>query len=205
MELPDASTFVSDEDIAAAMTDEPPVIVDTGDPPAVVPEDPAMVTDDPSEIHAANPADDADADALANPGTSAPEPATPAPLPVTVSYQVPVVVESPTPALVAPQIQVQPMMQPAMATSGCDSESALVVSAPLSEIALVATIPGATPPRAIVRFPDGRERVVQVGDMLGDSGAKVVLIGSGHIKLAEVTVSQPDQPTIVSHFLHLTR
>jgi hypothetical protein len=51
---------------------------------------------------------------------------------------------------------------------------------------LVATVPGAQPPRAILGLPGGQEVVVTPGTMLPDAGVVVMAIGSGSIELAEV-------------------
>ncbi len=215
MDLPPASDFVSDEDLQG-LSDEP-LVVDTGGPPAVL-----TGGEDGSAETATGADGDADAALAEAPGpdggipgsltaADAVVPAEPIPPPVAPVAQPPV-----APPTTAPQIPVEawrptapaaavPAPTAPVATTGCNPEAALVYSTPLSEIALVAAIPDAAPPRAIVRFPGGTERVVQVGDLLGDSGAKVVFIGPGHIKLAEVTVVGPDQPDIDTHYLHLTR
>ena len=51
---------------------------------------------------------------------------------------------------------------------------------------LVATVPGAQPPRAILGMPGGTEVVVTPGTMLPDAGVVVMAIGSDSIELAEV-------------------
>ena len=51
---------------------------------------------------------------------------------------------------------------------------------------LVATVPGAQPPRAILGLPGGAEVVVTPGTMLPDVGVVVMAIGSTSIDLAEV-------------------
>ncbi len=51
---------------------------------------------------------------------------------------------------------------------------------------LVATVPGAQPPRAILGLPGGTEVVVTPGTMLPDAGVVVMAIGSDSIDLAEV-------------------
>jgi len=191
MELPPASEFVPEEPIDA------PLVVDTGDPPAVV------AGDDDSAS--------ADEDALADltDPASAPDeiPAEPVAVEQITEEQVAAV---PVYAEVTPKPPVQvPVQATAPLTASTDApatcEAALTMSAPLSAIALIATIPDATPARAIVRFPSGEERVVQVGDLLGDSGAKVLMINAGSIKLAEIAVAEPDRPSIVTHYLHQSR
>ena len=198
MALPPASDFVPEEPTAA------PLVVDTGDPPAVV----AAGDDDDSAGQGAD-------------GVAAEDP-TPAPPPAVAVVADPAVAvveapaavaEVPVFAEVAPQpavqvpVQVVPAAPQVVATGTVPGtcEAALPMSAPLSAIALIATIPGAEPARAIVRFPSGEERVVQVGDLLGDSGAKVLMITAGSIKLAEITVSEPDRAAIVTHYLHQSR
>ena len=191
MDLPPASDFV---------TEEPPLVVDTGGPPAVV------LGDDDS-------AEERDVDAVADavevepidviepptPEPPTPEPPTPQlPTPVAIEVE-PATVEATTTTF---PVVVAQHEQPSL-PAHC--EIALLMSAPLSEVALVATIPDAAPPRAIVRFPSGEERVVQVGDLLGDCGSKVILITAGSIKLAEVVVNEPDRPSIVTHYLHQSR
>ncbi len=51
---------------------------------------------------------------------------------------------------------------------------------------LVATVPGAQPPRAILGLPGGSEVVVTPGTMLPDVGVVVMAIGSESVDLAEV-------------------
>jgi len=51
---------------------------------------------------------------------------------------------------------------------------------------LVATVPGAQPPRAILGLPGGAEVVVTPGTMLPDVGVVVMAIGSESVDLAEV-------------------
>lgn len=189
MELPPASDFVPEEPTEA------PLVVDTGEPPAVVAGD-----DDDSAAEDALVAIEAPVEPPTPP--EALEEITAAP-----------VVRTPVYADVVPEPPVQVPVQAAptqtvpavVATAAGTCEAALPTSAPLSEIALIATIPEATPARAIVRFPSGEERVVQVGDLLGDSGAKVLLITAGSIKLAEIAVAEPDRPSVVTHYLHQSR
>ncbi len=193
MELPPASDFVPEEPTDA------PLVVDTGEPPAVVAGD----DDDSSSA-----ADDALAavEAVVEPPVEPPTPPE-----VIEAITEPPVVHAPVYVEVAPEPPVQVQVAPPQAIPAVVSplpgtcEAALTMSAPLSEIALIASIPDAAPPRAIVRFPSGEERVVQVGDLLGDSGAKVLSITAGSIKLAEIAVSEPDRPSIVTHYLHQSR
>jgi hypothetical protein len=196
MELPPASDFVTDE------TNTPPIVVDTGDPPAIV-----LGDDDDDSAGAPRSAIEG-ADAVADGAevpTQAVEPPTPAPA---------VVVQEPTTP--APVVEVAPVVRtpppvvtlpsqsgPAETQGSC--EAALTVLSPLSEIRLVAAIPEADPARAIVRFPSGAERVVQIGDLLGSSGAKVVEIKPGSLTLAEVTVTTPGQPVLATHYMHVSR
>lgn len=192
IELPDPDDFEPEDPTPG------PAVVDTGGPPAVTVGD----DDDSAWI--------ADGDAVVEP--PAPEPATPAPVePATPVPEplTPVPVQT-SPVMTVPvqtvPVQAVPVQAaPVAAAAAPVSETALAVSAPLSEILLVASIPDATPPRAIVRFPSGEERVVQIGDLLGASGAKVTQIGAGFIKLAELTVDEPDRPQLVTHYLHRMR
>jgi len=193
MELPDPEDFVPED--PTPMPEE--VVVDTGGPPAVVVGDDddsagGGALDADAAVEAVTPAEPV----VIEPATPVPviEPATPVPTPVQTN-----------PVLTVPVQTVPVQTLPAPSTSAPTSEAALAVSAPLSEILLVASIPDSSPPRAIVRFPSGDERVVQVGDLLGDSGAKVILIGAGFIKLAELTVDEPDRPQLVTHYLHRMR
>ena len=184
MDLPPASDFV---------TEEAPLVVDTGGPPAVVVGDDDSA-EDVAEFDATAEVVEVEPIEVIEPPT--PEPPTPEPPTPAVTPAEPVTVATPTSAVVTA------VEQPAF-PAHC--EIALLMSAPLSEVALIATIPDAAPPRAIVRFPSGEERVVQVGDLLGDSGSKVILITAGSIKLAEVVVNEPDRPSIVTHYLHQSR
>ncbi len=51
---------------------------------------------------------------------------------------------------------------------------------------LVATVPGAQPPRAILGLPGGEEIVVSPGTMLPDQGVVVMAVGAQTVDLAEV-------------------
>ena len=51
---------------------------------------------------------------------------------------------------------------------------------------LVATVPGAQPPRAILGLPGGQEVVVSPGTMLPEAGEVVMAVGSGTVDLAEI-------------------
>ncbi len=196
MELPPASDFIDDA--------TPPVIVDTGDPPAVVLGDDDSADEDPLEA-----ADGGDAVASGEPPTTADEPPTAAPVEIpteVVEPATPTPPEPPTPAHVVEVAPVAPTAaQPPAAAGGDTCEAALSVLSPLSDIRLVAAIPDAEPARAIVRFPSGAERVVQIGDLLGSSGAKVVEIKPGSLTLAEVVVNVPGQPVLATHYMHVSR
>jgi hypothetical protein len=54
---------------------------------------------------------------------------------------------------------------------------------------LVATVPGAQPPRAILGLPGGDEIVVVPGTMLPEAGVVVMAIGAASVDLAEVTAA----------------
>lgn len=74
-------------------------------------------------------------------------------------------------------------------------EPAPVTGAPLRSPAsqatwglrLVATVPGAVPPRGVLGLPDGRELVVQAGSLLPEVGVVVLAVGNGTLDLVEVT------------------
>ncbi len=53
-------------------------------------------------------------------------------------------------------------------------------------VRLVTTIPNATPPRAILGLPDGREVVVNPGSMVPDMGLVVVAIAPNSAELARI-------------------
>ena len=53
-------------------------------------------------------------------------------------------------------------------------------------VRLVTTVPNATPPRAILGLPDGREVVVHPGSMVPDMGLVVVAIAPGSAELARI-------------------
>lgn len=187
IQLPDAEDFAPADPTPVHL----PVLVDTGGPPVVV-------GDDDDSARSGEPGDGlthlGDPVVAATPAPLFTEPLTPQPVPLQ------------TPPVITALVPTHPLQTaPAGALTAAQSETALSVSAPLSEILLVAAIPDSTPPRAIVRFPNGEERVVQIGDLLGDSGAKVVLIGAGFIKLAELTVDEPDRPAMVTHYVHRMR
>ena len=196
MELPPASDFVPEVDA------DMPLVVDTGDPPAVVAGDDDSADGD--AVTVVDPAVETRADSpdLPEQAVEVIEPAPPA-----IVAEVPIFAEVAPQAPVQVPVQVVPVAHQVTATVAQSGtcEAALPMSAPLSDIALIATIPDASPARAIVRFPSGEERVVQVGDLLGDSGAKVLMITAGSIKLAEIAVSEPDRPAIVTHYLHQSR
>lgn len=53
-------------------------------------------------------------------------------------------------------------------------------------VRLVTTVPHATPPRAILGLPDGREVVVNPGSMVPDLGLVVIAIAPGSAELARI-------------------
>ena len=66
---------------------------------------------------------------------------------------------------------------------------------------VVATIPQAQPPRAILELPGGGEVVVVPGTLLPESGVVVLAIGERLVKIAEVT-PQGDHAELTSRELH---
>ena len=62
---------------------------------------------------------------------------------------------------------------------------------------LVTTVPNASPPRAILGLPDGREIVVNPGSMVPDFGLVVVAISPGAAELAKIAPAG-DHATIES-------
>ncbi len=51
---------------------------------------------------------------------------------------------------------------------------------------LVATVPGAQPPRAILGLPDGKELVVSAGTMIPSANIVVVAVGQSTVDLAQI-------------------
>ena len=64
-------------------------------------------------------------------------------------------------------------------------------------VRLVTTIPNASPPRAILGLPDGKEVVVNPGSMVPDLGLVVVAISPGSAELAKIAPAG-DHATIES-------
>ena len=64
-------------------------------------------------------------------------------------------------------------------------------------VRLVTTVPNASPPRAILGLPDGREIVVNPGSMVPDFGLVVVAISPGAAELAKIAPAG-DHATIES-------
>ncbi|MDP7110973.1 MAG: hypothetical protein QGH45_03370 [Myxococcota bacterium] len=83
--------------------------------------------------------------------------------------------------------------------------NALAVSAPLAQIELVSVFPTVSPASAIVRFPAGTEAMVTVGDILGEEGGKVVVVGPDHIGVTVLSVGSADTLTMATHTLTLGR
>ncbi len=54
-------------------------------------------------------------------------------------------------------------------------------------VRLVATVPNAQPPRAVIGLPSGVEVVVSPGSMVPEAGLLVVAVGAGFVDLAQVT------------------
>jgi hypothetical protein len=65
---------------------------------------------------------------------------------------------------------------------------------------LVSTVDAATPPRAILGLPDGREEVVKAGDLLPEVGVVVLAVGQGVVQIAQVT-GDGDRARVESVFL----
>lgn len=67
-------------------------------------------------------------------------------------------------------------------------------------IRLVATVPGAQPPRAILGMPDGREIVVTPATLIPEAGLAVIAIGPGSVQLARFT-AQGDHAAVEPLYL----
>jgi hypothetical protein len=132
----------------------------------------------------------------APPSNPAPIAAPPATAPATA-----VVTATPPPAGTAP-VAVWSGTSPTAASCG---PNALAVSAPLAQIELVSVFPTVAPPSAIVRFPAGTEAMVTVGDILGEEGGKVVVVGPDHIEVTVLSVGAADTLTMATHTLTLGR
>jgi len=65
---------------------------------------------------------------------------------------------------------------------------------------LVSTVDAASPPRAILGLPDGREEVVKAGDLLPDVGVVVLAVGQGVVQVGLVT-AEGDHARVESVFL----
>jgi len=107
--------------------------------------------------------------------------------------------EPPPPTVAAPT-----WSGPTPTAASC-GPNALAVSAPLAQIELVSVFPAVAPPSAIVRFPAGTEAMVTVGDILGEEGGKVVVVGPDHIEVTVLSVGTADTLTMATHTLSLTR
>ena len=194
---PDAVQGVTSAADAQEKVSRTPIVVDTGGPPAVVVSAPTngrfngqskqspVVTGAP-EPTVPDPSSPAKATSGIPPTDVAPATASPAtgPAATVTPASVPVAVVPRSESRVAP--------------------NALAVSCPLSEIKLVAVIPDAAPPRAVVRFPSGAERVVQAGDVLGAEGSKVVAFSEGSMKLTGLVVVDGEL-VHTTHYMHLPR
>lgn len=64
-------------------------------------------------------------------------------------------------------------------------------------VRLVATLPEAQPPRAILGLPSGEERVVSPGSILPDQGLVVMSVSKDKVQLAKITPAG-DHATILS-------
>lgn len=77
---------------------------------------------------------------------------------------------------------------PAVAAPEAPPPTPAWTPAPVSwGVRLVATVPDAQPPRAILGFADGREAVVQPGSLLPEARVVVLAIGRDVVQIAEVT------------------
>lgn len=93
---------------------------------------------------------------------------------------------------VEPQLFPEPAVEPAVEPTAAYQPAAggfaqfTTAAGAAWPLRLVATVPGAQPPRAILGLPSGQEVVVTPGAMLPDVGVVVMAIGSESIELAEV-------------------
>jgi hypothetical protein len=90
--------------------------------------------------------------------------------------------ESPPPVAAAPPPQ-PTIEQPAAPTPSSGWGEAVGKAWP---VRLVTTVPNASPPRAILGLPDGREVVVNPGSMVPDLGLVVVAIAPNSAELARI-------------------
>jgi len=102
--------------------------------------------------------------------------------PAVAEADVPQVAPEPDVEPVEPEAAPQPEPLPATQTFAQFAP----VAAAAWPLRLVATVPGAQPPRAILGLPGGTEVVVTPGTMLPDAGVVVMAIGSDSVDLAEV-------------------
>jgi hypothetical protein len=103
---------------------------------------------------------------IASAGTSAPLPA------------------APTPAVLPEKTEDKSAGKSAAAIPAGTS-TATATAAPWP-IRLVATVPGAQPPRAILGMPDGTEKVVTPGSLLPEAGIVVVAVGKRTVDVAQI-------------------
>lgn len=82
-----------------------------------------------------------------------------------------------------------PIAAPAPTTMGLPSDP--------WPVRLVATLPEAQPPRAILGLPSGEERVVSPGSILPDQGLVVMSVSKDKVQLAKITPAG-DHATILS-------
>lgn len=71
-------------------------------------------------------------------------------------------------------------------------------------IRLIATVPGAQPPRAILGMPDGKELVVSPGTLVPDAGVVIVAIGNNTADIAQIRPAG-DHAEIKALTLHAQR
>ena len=93
------------------------------------------------------------------------------------------------PSVATPAPTGTPVAAPAPAAMGLPSDP--------WPVRLVATLPEAQPPRAILGLPSGEERVVSPGSILPEQGLVVMAISKDKVQIAKITASG-DHATILS-------
>lgn len=92
-----------------------------------------------------------------------------------------------TPPAAAPAVEPEPVVEAAPPPAPAPSAPAGLPTQPAWGLRLVATVPYAQPPRAVVGLPSGEEVVVSPGSMLPQVGVVVVAVGSSGVQVARVT------------------
>jgi len=139
------------------------------------------------------------------PGAAAGNPAEPA-APTAAAAPAPAAPAAPGPAgapdLAAPAPPAPPAAPPAEgAPTPWAPDPAVAGTWP---VRLVATVPDAQPPRAILRLADGREVVVTPGTLLPDPHIVVMAVGTRTVDLAEVRAAG-DHADVATRTLHAQR